>query len=369
MRTFSKLCAGIVVMAITLYAQADSGESIVLDPTTGNYTITYGGDSTNLSQTVFVPATKIDPTIRSSFRLNERDVITYRYTVFNGATAKQAIIGIVLKQIANPIIGELPFPDGTFPNLIVEKAAYDAYNAAVKTSVASPLNWDGDITRRLSQVDWSPNTATYNTGGIHPGQTLSGFGFNSLDLPGISQSSWMNGRIEDNEIFGFPDDGPDESSPIFAQLNQLRDNDFIIRNTAVPMIAVPVPFDAATLLDRIRSQMFTWSGTQLINSAFATQLDRYMVAAANAYRSNQPKVGKEQIESVRKLLEHEHNYLDHDEEDHEDTAEHKAATRLTIDRLAARVLDFDLRYVLKRMEREHEHDHDEGDRRKEQERR
>ena len=356
MRIFSKLCAGIVVMATTLYAQADSGESIVLDPTTGNYTITYGGDSTNLSQTVFVPATKIDPTIRSSFRLNERDVITYRYTIFNGTTAKQAINGIVIRQIANPIIGELPFPSGTFPNLIVEKAAYDAYNAAVKTAIIRPQNWDGSIARDISQVDWSPTAATFITGGINPGQTLSGFGFNSLDLPGIGPSN-ISGRIGENEIFGFPDDGPDESSPIFTQLNQLRDNDFIIRNTAVPMIAVPVPFDAATLLDRIRSQMFTWSGTQLINSAFATQLDRYMVAAANAYRSNQPKVGKEQIESVRKLLEHEHNYLDRDEEDHEDTAEHKAATRLTIDRLAARVLDFDLRYVLKRME----HEHDEGD--------
>ena len=66
---------------------------------------------------------------------------------------------------------------------------------------------------------------------------------------------------------------------------------------------------------------------------------------------------------MRKLLDREHKYLDHDDEDNDDTAEHKAATRLTIDRLAARVLDFDLRYVLKRTE--HEHEHEEGDRRKE----
>jgi DNA-binding FrmR family transcriptional regulator len=52
------------------------------------------------------------------------------------------------------------------------------------------------------------------------------------------------------------------------------------------------------------------------------------------------------------LLEHEHKYLDHDDEDNDDMAEQKAATRLTIDRLAARVLDFDLRYVLKRTEPE-----------------
>jgi hypothetical protein len=167
------------------------------------------------------------------------------------------------------------------------------------------------------------------------------------------------------DIFGFPDDGPDESSAIFAQLDQLRKNDFIVRNAVVPTIAVPNPFDAAALLDRIRAQVDTWPSKQLLDTAFAAKLDSNLVAAANAYRLNNSKAGKEQIESVRKLLNHEHNYLDHDDEDNDDTPEHKTATRLTIDRLAARVLDFDLRYVLKRMEKEHEHDHDDGDHKKE----
>lgn len=356
MRTSSKLYAGIAAMAITLYVQAYPGESIVRDPATGNYTITYVGASpTNLSQTIFVPSTKIDPTIRSSFHLGERGAIMYRYTVSNGATAKQDIVDVVIQQIANPIIGEIPFPDGTFPNEAAEKAAYDAYHAAVKSAIASPQNWDGDITRRLSQVDWSPNAATFNKGGINAGQLLSGFGFNSLDLPGVG-SSWMDGRTGENEIFGFPDDGPGRDSAIFAQLNQLRDNDFIVRNAAVPTIAVPVPFDAAVLLGRVRTHVATWPGKQLLDPAFAAQLDRYMVAAADAYRLNNTKTCKEYIKKIRELLEHEHKYLDHDDEDHEDTDDHKTATRFTIDRLAARVLDFDLRYVLRRIEGEHKED-------------
>lgn len=355
MRTSSRSIVGIATMAISLCAQAYPGESIVRDPATGNYTITYLGDpnSTELSQTIFVPSAKIDPAIRSDFHLGERGVIRYRYTVSNGATAKQSIVDVVVQQIANPIIGEIPFPDGTFPNEAAEKAAYDAYNGAVKTATASPPNWDGDITRRISQVDWGPNTATFNTGGIHPGHALSGFGFNSLDLPGVG-SSWMAGRIGESEIFGFPDDGPLQDSAIFAELNRLRDNDFVLRNAAVPTIAVPVPFDAGVLLDRIRAHVATWIGRQLLDPAFAAQLDRTLGAAADAYRRNQPKVAREQIESLRKLLEREHKHLDHDDEDRGDTDEHEAATRLTIDRLAARVLDFDLRYVLKRTEHEHE---------------
>ena len=356
MRTSSRLVVGLVATAISLCAQAYPGESIVRDPSTGNYTITYRGDpnSPELSQTVFVPSTKIDPTIRSSFRLGERGVIMYRYTVSNGAAAKQAIVGVVIQQIANPILGEILFPDGTFPNEVAEKAAYDAYNAAVKAATASPPNWDGDITRRLSQVDWSPNAATFNTGGIHAGRTLSGFGFNSLDLPGVG-SSWMDGRIGENEIFGFLDDGPLQDSAVFAELNQLRDNDFVRRNAVVPTIAVPVPFDAAVLLDRIRTHVATWPGKQLLDPAFAAQLDRYMVAAAEAYRLNNTKAGRENIQTTRKLLAKEHHNLDHDEDD-DDTEEHKTSTRLTIDRLAARVLDFDLRYVLKRTGKEKDDD-------------
>lgn len=355
MRTSSRLIMGLVAMAVSFYVYAYPGESIVLDPATGNYTITYRGDpnATELSQTIFVPSTKIDPAIRSSFRLGERGITMYRYTVSNGATAKQAISGLVLEQIVNPILGELPFPHGSFT-----QAEDDAYNAAEAAALASPVGWNGNINRDISIIFWMPKKGKLDSNSIYAGRTLSGFGFNSLDLPGMGEAR-MDGLYSESEIFGFPDDGPLQDSAIFDELNQLRDNDFVRRNAAVPTIAVPVPFDAAVLLDRIRAHVATWTGKQLLDPAFAAQLDRYMVAAADAYRRNQPKVAREQLESLRKILEREHKHLDHDDEDHEDTDEHKTATRLTIDRLAARILDFDLKFVLKRAE------HEEGDRRKE----
>ena len=284
MRTSSKLYAGIAVMAISLHAQAYPGESIVRDPATGNYTITYQGDSntTELSQTIFVPSTKIDPTIRSSFRLGEKGTIVYRYIVSNGATAKQAIVSVVLQQIINPILGETPSP-AQLPNLT--QADLDAYVAAEAAALASPFGWDGDITRSMSQIDWSPKTGMLDTNSIHAGHTLSGFGFNSLDLPGMA-SSRIYGLFAKSEIFGFPDDGPLKDSAILAQLNQLRDNDFIVRPAAVPMVAVPTPFDAAALLGSIQTQMHTWIGMQLLDATFSSQLDRYFQSAISAYGLN-----------------------------------------------------------------------------------
>jgi hypothetical protein len=194
MKTSSKLLAGIAALAISLYAQAYPGEGIVLDPVTGNYSITYRGDpnSTELSQTIFVPSTKIVPTIRSNFRAGGKGVIVYRYTVSNGAMAKQAIVGVLLDQIINPIVGELPFPSP--PN--ETKAAYDEYSAALKTAIASPVSWNGVITRyridtdgeNLDRIAWRPGSNDLNINGIQAGRTLTGFGFSSLDLPGVGPS-------------------------------------------------------------------------------------------------------------------------------------------------------------------------------------
>jgi hypothetical protein len=222
--------------------------------------------------------------------------------------------------------------------------------------LATPMGWDGEIFQTKTggvRISW--NSSNHN--GMQSGNTLTGFGFNSADLPGLGLVELEGLRKRRVTYAG---DGP--QGDVKQQFSALRQKDFVTRYATVPTIAIPFPFDAAILLDSIRTQVATWPAKQLLDSAFAAQLDRTLVAAVNAFRSNQPKAGKEHIESLRRLLDHEHRFLDHDDEDNDDTPEHKAATRLTIDRLAARVLDFDLRYVLKRTENEH----GEGDRRKEQ---
>lgn len=185
--------------------------------------------------------------------------------------------------------------------------------------------------------------------GLQAGDTISGFGFYSMDLPGVGIG----------QLRGFGDMGPSftgggPEGEISDQLEVLQNTDFVPRNAAVPTILVPAPFDAAVLLDRIRTEMLTWPGKQLLDASFSAKLDALLSSAANAFRLNNPKAAREHIESVRKLLAKDHHHVDHDDEDVEDTEEHKQATRRSIDRLAARVLDFDLRYVLKRTEREHE---------------
>jgi len=101
----------------------------------------------------------------------------------------------------------------------------------------------------------------------------------------------------------------------------------------------------------------------LADSAFATQLDGHIQSAADAYRNNQPEAARDHIEILFDMIRREHKGLDHEEDEEsedkrgEKDGDRKASTqRALIDRLAARVLDFDLKYVLKRTRKEKDKD-------------
>ncbi len=357
-----KLSVYLVAMMISIMAYAYPGESIVRDPVTGDYIITYWNtemDPPGLETTTFVPATKIVPNMRSKFSADRSGNIVYRYTVSSGAQSKQVLGHIILDPVES-VIGTRN-SRGMKVGTAAEAAARIAVVKANKAALSPPVGWDGSVafgvggrTDSTVRIGWSSSDEL--SGGLRPGGAISGFGYSSTALPGIIVAE-LSG---DSPVFGWSGEGPPEDSAILQQLDDIQTHDFVPRNAAVPTIVVPVPFDAGFLLDRIRTHVATWPGKQLVDSAFASQLDRYLVAAADAFRLNQPKAGKEHIETLRKMLAKEHRYLDHDDEDHDDAEERKAQTRFTIDRLAARVLDFDLRYVLKRTE----HDHEEGDRKK-----
>jgi hypothetical protein len=352
---------GLFLASQTTTLFAYPGESVVRD-SNGDYNITYWNGA-NIMHSKFYPATKIEPGVNSSFNLSAKDLIIYRYTISNGATAKQPITSVTIKNITH-VYGSKPMIEITSQTTPQEGiAAVQAMSAPL----AKPNKWVGAADQDPSnasalQAGWfySPDDdVNVLRMGVMPGNVVRGFGFSSFDLPGIGNAQ-LQGEVNEHGVY--EDEGPSPGeSAIVPQLDQIEQNDFIARPVAEPLISVPAPFVASVVLDRIRTHIATWPGKQLLDSTFAAQLDRYLVAAANAYRLNNFKAGREQIESVRKLLAHEHNYLDHDDEDNDDTPEHKAATRLTIDRLAARVLDFDLRYVLKRMGNAREHDHDDGE--------
>jgi hypothetical protein len=97
------------------------------------------------------------------------------------------------------------------------------------------------------------------------------------------------------------------------------------------------------VVDRIREHVATWPSKQLADTAFVAQLDRYFQSAISAYRLNQAQVGKKHLETMREYIKQQQP--DADKED----GNHPIATPpALIDPLAARVLFFDLDYVMER---------------------
>ena len=133
----------------------------------------------------------------------------------------------------------------------------------------------------------------------------------------------------------------DPKSDIAKQYYALVANDFVPRFVAVPAIHVTNRADVASLLHGIQIQSQSWVGMQLLDPALSSQFDRLYQSALDASTRNNPKAVTVALGDIRKLLKKEHEDLD---EDRDDDAKAKPQKRL-IDKLAARVLDFDLRYV------------------------
>ncbi|MBI5891354.1 MAG: hypothetical protein HZB47_11865 [Nitrosomonadales bacterium] len=364
MRLSISTVVGLLLLSASIRASAAlPGESIILNPHTGDYTITYWdfpkSPKKQLRQAIFVPSTKIVPTVGSEFQLRKNEEIKYFYRVVNNSRSRQSLVALRLDQVSG-IISAIPLLSSE-PE-IDDQAVVERLVEAGIEALTTPTRWNGGSYASPKGgllISWSYAILNEPKDGLMPGDTQGGFGFLSKDLPGIGVAE-LSGHAP---VSMYPGEGP--TGDLGKELETIEQNDFVSRPAAVPTIAVPAPFDAALLLDRIRAEMQTWPAKQLLDPAFAAQLDRYLVAAAEAYRLNNIKAGKEHIDTLRKLLERDHKHLDHDDEDNDDPDERKAATHLSIDRLAARVLDFDLRYVLKRTEHGHEHEHKEGDHGKE----
>lgn len=342
------ICAILVVNISNVYGLSEEG--VVLDPDTGNYLITYygsgaPGDKKNkiLRKVIFVPATKIDPLVKSTFKLMEASDITYSYRITNGTTSRQLLDAMRFDPVTD-IVSAVPLPkrhQDTDLNTVEKN--YLAGVAALET----PDGWTGGSYTSHSgglRISWSYSTSS----GLAQGKSQGGFGFSSKDIPGIGMAQ-LQGYAPGSG--GYPDDGPSIGSEASKQLEPIEQHDFVTRPAAIPGIAVPTPFDAAVMLERIQTQAHTWIGLKLLDPTFSAQLDTSFKSAIDAYRNNQPKSGKPVIKTLRELLKNAYPDLDNEDLVDEETSNNKGAQFKNgmITRLAARVLDFDLQYVLKQL--------------------
>lgn len=296
----------------------DWREGVILNPQTGDYTVTYKQDDM-FYEVVFVPATKINPVLKSKFKMTKDGSVTsYNYSLKNETKSVQPIHAL-RTEITNINANSLMSPEGWRGNVVPNLQ---------RTGLPVRLNWS--------------YLANQVAGGLPPGKKQNGFRLDSNDLPGITIMR-IEGAAPTTLWLGSV---PDVDTPVGAQILQLTSNNYVPRPVAVPLIPVSNPFDAAAVLTSLQKHVNQdMVSMNLIDPAFASQLDRLFQTAIAAAKGGNTVALKGNLKDLRQMLKREH--ADVDKED-DAKGKEKDKSQL-IDKLAAKVLDFDLKYILKRL--------------------
>jgi hypothetical protein len=127
-----------------------------------------------------------------------------------------------------------------------------------------------------------------------------------------------------------------------------------------PRIPNPAPFDAATVLTGVQRHIKDdLVGMKFVEPAFADKLDQGLTSAIEAAKGGNTEALRGELKKLRHLLkgfgepeDDNHAAARKDKEGDQDPPEDRIRTKdwpHPIAKLAARVLDFDLKYVEKRV--------------------
>jgi hypothetical protein len=296
----------------------DGPNQIVLETATRDYLVRYVGDDGTLKTIRWTPPPhNIDASVRSRFKQVEDDAIRYTYAIQNNRSSPQPIID------AKILVSE-----------------------ADKKAVTVPNSWEPFIVENPNEgetgywIIWSQ----YRTG-IPAGQSQGGYAVVKRDLPGIGRM-WLSGAAT---MIAFSDEGP------HGKMAEYLEGDFFFAHkdgvpylAAIPRINVPTPYDAAMVLTNIQKHLDQdLVAMKLVEPALVAELDRRFEMATAAAKSGNSAALKADLKEARKILKRERQDIDKD--DDRDSDDKEKTVKYRIDKLAARVLDFDLEYVEKRV--------------------
>lgn len=305
------------VCLVASFAAVAEQQSIVVD-SNGDYVFTYEGYR-GWQKVKWVPATKINPAVRGIIRpvTGKSDNLSYNYTVRNGKDSRQFLVGMRLSA-SNVLSSDPRKPEGWVGHATLDRAAGSGFI----------VGWFF----RRSGGPWEA--------GLKPGAAVSGIGLDSKDLPGVGKVALWGASPPGQS---FPDEGPNEG-PFRDELLRIHDNDFVTRLAAVPRISVPTPYDAATVLTNIQKHLDTdLVSMKLVDPTLVAQMDPWFAAAIDAAKRNNTVALRNALQELRRLLKQE--CADVDQEGSEMETDDKPVAPARIAKLAARALNFDLKYV------------------------
>lgn len=259
----------IVLYLFNIHIIAQVESQVVFDPNTGNFNITYQGDSTVINL-VFEPSTKIKPFIKSKvIYLNSFNKYKYSYIIHNDSTSIQRLYDFHIDIFSS--ISDIERPDTTWnPGFFSYIPVFHWFNSIEESGLASPLD------------------------GILPGTTLNHFSFSSLGLPSISFSYFQGNPIS---FLTFPEEPPNDLEELLDSIERFPNNT-VKRFTIVPKDP-PEPLIPEQFIDTLisfneKSLSLNWIITQSITDKY----NNYLNNAKSALQQNKTVLARCYLQDI-----------------------------------------------------------------------
>ncbi len=228
--------SAVLLAASVTYADA-AQESVVFDPASGNYFLTYCCDeSGQIVVDVFEPATKVVPWIDSSLKHAVDGPIEYRFGI-SIAKESQRPLEMVIMDPVSSVSGSGSLGKRSLDMAVGERSTL---RKSAREGLSTPTGWTAFVNPSDDsglRLGWSRHrvarVGALETphGEFTPGSAQKGFGFRSADLPGVGVAQFRSKLTGPRAFSGT---GPAPDSEVEDALRQLEDNDFVARFAAVP---------------------------------------------------------------------------------------------------------------------------------------
>ena len=320
-------------------------------------------------------ANAIKPTVRSTVHWS-RDAFVYRYRISNHRSAPQVIDYLYTWAPITPLPPKKPNPTGAELNASPQlmrawqlqlDARLDEEEAMRDATLSQPDGWRRAMSFDKQEIGfgWFPTIEPYGPG-IAPGRSAGGFEIRRPELPGATYAK-TQGRVDEP---GLPTSYK-PGGPVEQAIKEIIATDQVYVPILAPTITLPTPYRTAEHARRLKAHAQTWLGDEthspMVSTDLLDRLNRQFDALIPALDGDNKAAARAAvIEMFKESFGHHqglnHHKLNEDDEDQDAEAlPHKVKARaganqelpkkpLTIHRVPARALAFNLLYLLTRME-------------------
>lgn len=277
------------------------GESIRFDPQSGNFIVTYYGDSPQGDRfvtLVYDTPDKIKPAVREQLRATRGRDITYRYDISNEKQAKQNIysFGFTVRapwwENASLVTNAAASGQAAAGNMAGTAAVIESklsYTESVEAArMTQPELWLPEVsfakTNKAFRFSWQahPNKPVFDA--IKPGQTRRSFSVTGPYLPGLVKLGFEG----DSQPFGFPGAAGGDSK-IWKDIDKLLFGSTAPAPSALslgPKVLIPEPFGTKALAENISNDLASWVEAGQLSVPLAQRLRRSLAAMGSAAELN-----------------------------------------------------------------------------------